>query len=294
WIYPADGFDLVPKVLAYVKRFVNIDDDQVSLIGHSNGAAGAFNYMVRYPSPFAGFFGFNTRPYNYTGGTFLQNAAHQTFFNVSSDQDYYFPGSAAKTIDSLASSLGAKWTDLAHNGTPHWWIYSQEAAPTMASLLDEVLKVKRQSFPNNIIWLADTLSEGNYNWLTIKAFDFSSPIKPWADTINFTTKDWVSVEDPTIKRDLVRPAFKFPRLWGGVKASYDDNVFKVETSRVQSFRLSLSPTMVDFSHPVEVYVNGKLVVKHQPIYDPDYVARQIKTSSDRKTIWEDFIDVKVK
>lgn len=285
WIYPADGFDITPEILAYTKRFVNLDDNRISVIGHSNGASGAFNYLVRKPSSFAGFYGLNTRPYNFTGGTFLQNAVNRSFYNLSSDQDYYYPGSAAKTIDSLAQRLNVDWTDEFFPGTPHWWLYSGGAAPTISRMLDDAMIRHRNPYANEITWFADTLSEGRCDWINITAFRPSESVKSWADTINFITKDWVSVDEPTERIDRVGMAFKFPRSYGAVHASCIGNVFRIETSQVQSFSLSISKDMVDFKRPVKIFVNGELVNDMKVKFDRNFALNQLKSTKDRKALW---------
>ncbi|MEN0048369.1 MAG: hypothetical protein AAF806_15005, partial [Bacteroidota bacterium] len=91
WLYPFDGFQMIPKMLRKAKQFANIDDNRVHLTGHSNGAAGSFNYLVKAPSQFAGFYGLNTKPKVYEAGTFLRNARNRHFYNIATDKDYYYP-----------------------------------------------------------------------------------------------------------------------------------------------------------------------------------------------------------
>jgi len=45
---------------------------------------------MNQPTPFAGFYGFNTQPKVFTGGTFVENIKNRSFINFSTDQDYYF------------------------------------------------------------------------------------------------------------------------------------------------------------------------------------------------------------
>jgi predicted peptidase len=77
WMYPDDGFVMVPSIVTYLKRFLNIDDNRIYLTGHSNGATGAFSYLMKAPNLFAAFTGMNTQPKVRTGGTFLLNALNR-------------------------------------------------------------------------------------------------------------------------------------------------------------------------------------------------------------------------
>lgn len=91
WMQPDAGFDLVPQVIRQVKQMYPIADNQVYITGHSNGATGAFSYLMKEPNLFASFSGINNRPQVRTGGTFLRNGSNRSFYNVATDYDYYFP-----------------------------------------------------------------------------------------------------------------------------------------------------------------------------------------------------------
>ncbi|MHC5353397.1 alpha/beta hydrolase-fold protein [Myroides sp. LJL115] len=91
WMTSDAGFFMVPSIVRMIKKTLSIDDNKVFLTGHSNGATGSFSYWMKDPSDFAGFFGFNTYPKVFTGGTFVENAKNSSFINFSTDLDYYYP-----------------------------------------------------------------------------------------------------------------------------------------------------------------------------------------------------------
>ena len=76
-----DGFFMIPKIVRTIKQSINIDDNKVFIAGHSNGATGTFSYLMKEPTMFAGFYGFNTHPKVYTGGTFIENTSNRSFIN---------------------------------------------------------------------------------------------------------------------------------------------------------------------------------------------------------------------
>jgi len=78
WMYPDDGFFMVPAILKQIKQVIYVDDDRVFISGHSNGATGSFSYLMKQPSPFAAFYGFNTRPKIETGGTYIRNILNRS------------------------------------------------------------------------------------------------------------------------------------------------------------------------------------------------------------------------
>jgi hypothetical protein len=93
--------------------------------------------------------------------------------------------------------------------------------------------------------------------------------------------------------DRVVEAFAFPRRSGAVKASYHDNVFSIQTSRVGAIRLYLSPEMVDLSRNVVVYANGKKIFDRTVSYDRDYMIDGFMQHRDRRAIWVNRIKLKV-
>lgn len=60
WMLPDDGYFMIPEMLKLIKKGINVDDSKVFISGHSNGATGSFSYLMKQPTQFAGFYGFNT------------------------------------------------------------------------------------------------------------------------------------------------------------------------------------------------------------------------------------------
>ncbi|WP_281847761.1 alpha/beta hydrolase-fold protein [Olleya namhaensis] len=119
WMIGDEGFFMVPEIIKQIKSAINIDDDKVFVTGHSNGATGSFSCLMKQPTQFAGFYGFNTHPKVYTGGTFIENVKARSFINFSTDQDYYFPPNANDTLNKLMDSIKADYKDYRYNGFPH-------------------------------------------------------------------------------------------------------------------------------------------------------------------------------
>lgn len=109
WMMPDDGFELVPELVRRVKKTYSIDDRRVYVAGHSNGATGAFAYLMKDPRLFAGFAGVNNRPQVRTGGTFLLNASNRSFYNIATDFDYYFPLEGHRALAQMARQKGIDW-----------------------------------------------------------------------------------------------------------------------------------------------------------------------------------------
>lgn len=116
------GFFIVPAIVKQLKKAININDNKIFITGHSNGATGSFSYLIKQPTQFAGFYGFNTEPKVYTGGTFIENVLNRSFINFSTDQDYYFPPNANDSLNKLMDSINADYKDYRYKGFPHWFL----------------------------------------------------------------------------------------------------------------------------------------------------------------------------
>jgi hypothetical protein len=118
---------------------------------------------------------------------------------------------------------------------------------------------------------------------------------PWQKDLNFEIRKWVvsSGKDKFTTRDTLLQAYKYRKSSGAVKAVYKNNVFTVETSGVKSFRILLSPEMVDMGKEVLVIVNGKLYFRRKVAFDKDFMLKEFENTADRTAIWVNRIDVRL-
>jgi len=296
WMYPDEGFYMLPAILRQMKNIINVDDNRIFITGHSNGATGSFSYLMKQPSPFAAFYGFNTRPVVATGGTYLRNILNRSFFNVSTDQDYYFPPGANDTLTMVMKKLKADYQDHRYNGFPHWFPQFDESEPAYKILFDDLAVRRRNPFKPNLYWECDDVKYGNCDWLTINALDTTARRAPWHTDINFGINKWLLLnkKSEAIERDTMLKAYQFNKKSGAVKATYANNVFTIETSAVKAFTLQISPQMVDLNKPVTVVVNGKKYLQKKLSYSKTYMLSNFENTLDRKAIWVNHIDVSVR
>ncbi|RFZ92770.1 hypothetical protein D0C36_15340 [Mucilaginibacter conchicola] len=295
WMYPDKGFFMVPAMLRQIKNIINVDDNRVFITGHSNGATGSFSYLMKQPSPYAAFYGFNTRPRVATGGTYPRNILNRSFFNVSTDQDYYFPPGANDSLSVTMKKIGADYQDHRYNGFPHWFPKFDESEPAFKMLFADLAKRRRNPFRASVTWECDDIKYGRCDWLQITELDTTAKRAAWQTDINFAIKKWIDLdkESKPIVHDTTLMAFKYNKKSGAVEAVYKNNVFTVETSDVKAFSIWLSPEMVDLSKPVSIIVNGKLHSKQELGYNKELILESFKTSADRSAIWVNRIDVRL-
>jgi hypothetical protein len=295
WMSPDKGFYMLPGILKQVKKIVNTDDDRVFISGHSNGATGSFSYAMKQPSPFAGFYGFNTRPQVATGGTYIRNLLNRSFFNVSTDQDYYYPPAAHDTLSHIMKSLGVDYQDHRYNGFPHWFPAFPESEPAFSLVFADLVKRKRNPFHSSIEWECDDPKYGRIDWIEITALDTVSPSAHWQRPLNFNINKWVVLDkdDQAILRDTALKAFTYTKQSGAIRANYKENTFTIETSKIKSFRLYISPKMVDLKKQIHVLVNGKELYKGVMGYNREILIKEFVSTIDRAAVWVNYIDVKL-
>lgn len=294
WMFPDKGFYMIPAMLKQIKQLINVDDNRVFISGHSNGATGSFSYAMKQPSEFAGFYGFNTRPQVRTGGTYIRNLLNRSFFNVSVDQDYYYPPGAHDSLTKIMKALHADYQDHRYNGFPHWFPQFDESEPAYQLLFEDMAKRKRNPFRPNIIWECDDVKYGRCDWLSITALDTATAAKAlWQTPINFKINKWVVLnkENDAHVVDTALNAFNYRKRSGAAKASYHKNVFTIVTSAVGVIRIYISPAMVNIKKPVTVMVNGKRRFKARVSYNKQFMVTEFKKTLDKAALWINYVDV---
>ena len=294
WMTSDKGFFMVPKILTLVKKAINVDDNKVFITGHSNGATGSFSYLMKQPTPFAGFYGFNTQPKVFTGGTFVENIKNRSFINFSTDKDYYYPPNANDDFTKLMNSINADYKEYRYNGFPHWFPEFDESEPAYKILFADLLNRQRNPFPKEISWEFDDNRYGNIDWLTNMKLDTLASRKAWHKEKNFKINQWLEYneKDSLITKTVDKMAFDFPRKSGKILAKYANNVFRIETSCIKSFRVNIAPEMVDTNKKVRIFVNGKLRFDKRIGYDASLMLKNFDATQDRNQVWINQIDIR--
>lgn len=289
WMVPDDGFELVPELVRQVKKMYSIDDRRVYVAGHSNGATGAFSYLMKQPSLFAGFAGVNNRPQVRTGGTFLKNGINRSFYNVATDYDYYFPMEGHRAITDLAKELKLEWDNEEvighHNHSYLTNVRDSTVKEVYQRLFANLLTKQRNPFQTNLYWECDDVKHGRVDWLELNQLDTMVQKSSWHTSQNLPVSGWRSVANPEVTLDSTSQAFVFPRRSGAVSAFYSNNRFDVKTSRVKSITIYLSPEMVDFRKPVQVVINGTSVFNTLVVKDRNFTLATYILETDHQAVW---------
>lgn len=218
----------LPAILADLKRTYNIDDNRVSLIGVSDGGTGAWFFAFKQPTPWAGFYPYISHPgvlrNDRSGGgyrLYFENLLGKPLYIVNGELDQLYPAA------SLTSFVGI----LADAGVEHVFRVIEDSGHNTRWLAQETSAIERfkqthprDPFPETVQWVADRDDRYNRNhWVRI---------------------DTLSLAD--------RPSL--------LRASRTGNTIQVTTRGVSRFTLLLNPEEVDFSSPLLVSINGRVVL----------------------------------
>ncbi|MBD3906992.1 alpha/beta hydrolase-fold protein [Chryseobacterium sp. Ch-15] len=295
WMTPDDGFFMIPEILKLIKKGINVDDNKVFISGHSNGATGSFSYLMKQPTQFAGFYGFNTYPKVFTGGTFVENIKNRSFINFSTDQDYYYPPNANDDFTKLMNGINADYKEYRYNGFPHWFPQFDESEQAYKILFEDLVNRKRNPFPKEISWEFDDEKYGNIDWISDIKLDTLNNKADWHKELNFKITKWLEYDkkDSLITKTVDKTAFDFPRKSGKIKAKYHNNIFRIEISSIKSFSINISPEMINLKKKVKVYINGKLHFNEKVKYNLEFMLENFKEKKDREQIWVNYIELKI-
>ena len=275
------GAEWILSVLGAVRKMVNVDERRVFCMGFSDGASGAFYMALHHPTPFAGFICINGGLSAASSGghaIYPGNLRARPLYVMNSGRDRTFApdwvrrdiramelaglrcfeqqraissmGDEAEPDDGFFRHSGPKlcfhmWTDSTHS--PALFLTAERS-----SLREFLTKTTRDPYPNEIYWETESPARGRCDWLEVDGIGRNSrrPSKrmEFADVANSA----VVIQ---------------PRDWkpgGRVHARRRNNAFHVETDGVSSYSIHLSPEMVDYRKPVEIYTNGQLSFTSSP------------------------------
>ncbi len=240
------GVEAVRQILVDVKRVLNVDDDRAYLVGHSNGGSLAYRTAGLDPTPYAAFVPLNGWP---DPSIPMANFRNRPILALSAEGDTTFPNADVRAIHDAVAGLAPTWDLETVPGGDHALEPFVDA--WMPRLFARMAATRRGSFAPERVW--EGRAPGGVDWLGVEALDLARPRAAWQALI----------ATPSVKThgDGQGGSPPGPHTQdadcGMARASYSDNAFTVETSRVAKVALWISPKMIDLSRPVRVVVDGK-------------------------------------
>jgi poly(3-hydroxybutyrate) depolymerase len=249
WWSPAQ-LENLNTILDTVKRTYNVDENRVVLSGVSDGGTGAFYLAMKATTPFASFLPLNgsmlvLRSEDLAvGDVFPTNLRNKPFFIVNGGRDPLYPTSH---VGPYVEHLKAKGVDIVYKPQPSgvhntaWW-------PEVKDSFEAFVRGHpRSPLPETLTWeTSGTPYDNRAHWLVIDKLGPNSRKDPELSDVNLLTDGGPMLFDNT------RPS-------GRVDLARSGNTVTASARGVAEFTLLLSPDAFDFSKPVKVEANGRVV-----------------------------------
>jgi predicted esterase len=263
-------------IIHQLKQFLNVNDDKVFALGHSDGADGVFSLEIYKPSDFAGFVVYNSMLNNLPAyDIYLSNTLNRPLYLVHSDLDDLRPIQQTRSIMKILDSLKSPVLYKEYLGYKHEDRHLEIDQPLA---YEWMMGVSRNIFQNNIYWEMSNPSNNGCDWLRVLHIDTSMIKAEWQVELN--TKLYNK-----IKKVYTDHFYYMLNKGSAVKAFYNNNVFDIYTSRTKEIEILISPVMVNLQNPVYVNINGKNAFKGKLVASKEFLTDNFKKSFDRKALW---------
>ena len=170
--WQASQIENLAGVVNDIKRTYNVDENQVHLLGVSDGATGAFYHAFKAPTPWAGFLSFNGHPAVLAspstaadGQMYVANLRNKPFFAINGGQDRLYPISSVVPFLQLFVDAGVyvdfrPKPEAGHN--MQWW---DEESPQIDAF---IVAQTRRPFPDRLVWETESTERFNRaHWVVI-------------------------------------------------------------------------------------------------------------------------------
>jgi predicted esterase len=237
----------IRQILDRIKREYNVDENRVVLGGISDGATGTWYIAMRESTRFAAFYSFIGYAMVLANSSindnrsYLQNLIGKPWYTVNSGRDRLYPTSRVTPFITFLQTAGVSIDYHPISNGEHntrWW-------PDWRDDFEEfVTEHPRDAHPALISWKAVPEINHRSHWLQIETMDLNqhSPIPLYEVGVDARTGNQIIPMQKAARVDIVR----------------EGNNFQALSEHVSSFRLLLSPDVIDFALPITVTVNNEL------------------------------------
>lgn len=277
-------FETLTAIIKNLKEIINIDDNKIFALGHSDGADGAFALEIYQPSIFAGFIAYNSMLNQIFGyDIYLGNTQNRQLYIVHSDLDDLRPIQQTRDIIKILDSIKSPFLYKEYMGYQHEDSHLQK---DVKNAYDWTNGIRRNSFQKALFLESCNYSNNACDWIKICEFDTTLKKAKWHNELNpkmYNKRDSIYYEN----------SYYHLNKSAAVKASYNNNIFNIYTSRVKEIEILISPVMVNFENPIYVNVNEKQLFKGKLNSNKKYLLNTFKQNFDRQALWVTSINLKI-
>jgi predicted esterase len=276
----ANQVDNILALLDRVKRTHNVDESRVYITGISDGGTGVYYLAMREPTawsaclPLIGSIRVLANPAaGADGDLFVGNLVNRPFFIVNAGRDPLYPAALVVPTIELMQRAGVPLVFHPQPAAGHdtsWWPDEQKAYEQF------VHEHPRDPYPERLSWETERTDRYNrIHWLVI-------------DALGPTPGDAVFDDGNTFRgngRGAAETLFEHRRRSGRVDVVRNGNKIDARTRGVRAFTLLLSPDVFDFSAPIAVSVNGRIVFDGRVAKDVAALLKWAARDNDRTMLF---------
>lgn len=263
----------IEGLLLELRHTYHIDENRVYLTGISDGATGAYFVASRYGTPWAAYHAYighagvlANREMRIDGDFFPVNLANKPMYVVNTQNDRLYPTAIVDPFIALFKTAGAPITYRPLGGG-HDLAWMDRELPKIRKFTSSKV---RNPLPDSLVWETETTRRYKRNhWVIIQKLGESDGDPRF----------------PNYNQSQQGPIWPRKGDSGRIGVVRQGNKVIVKASGVRSYSLLLSPDVFDFSQPVAVDVNGKLVFEEQVTPDVTTLLRWFQADQDRTMLF---------
>lgn len=278
-------YKTLTEMVASVKKMLNIDDNKVFAVGHSDGSDGSVGLGVYTPDQFAGIVAYNSMLTNtFASDFYIRNIVNTPLYLVHSELDDLRPIQETRLIVEGLKKMDRQIVYKEYAGYQHYDKHLNKELPLIPRFVDSV---SRKPFKDSVYWELNKATIYNTcNWVKVTGVNTELTAATWYTPFNFKTynkktSNWYPFQYYVISKSAV------------IKGSFANNTFNIQTSGISSAEILISPHMVNLKKPVIINVNGKQVFSGKVNSDKASILQEFKTNFDREAIWVNSIKLNI-
>jgi len=280
WNY--SQYENISKLLSYIKENYNVDENNVSLSGVSNGGTGVYYLSNFYQTPFSCYLPYigsmETLLYQNNKEIYINNYQGLNFYIVNARKDEIFDiNFIVPTISALKQvAKEVKFTIVDTSTHNLRWF------PILKDSIENFIDShKRNPFPDLV------------KYSTEKPDTFCRKFWVKINMIGFKKGDIAEELNTTIQNERTVQLFPRKRLFGQIEVFKNGNTVYVKTKNVRKYSLLISPKHFDFNKPIEVYTNGVLSFNSIIQKKMAIMLKYYTEDNDREMLFASELEIKV-
>ncbi|AYL97755.1 hypothetical protein [Mucilaginibacter celer] len=277
-------FKTLTAILTSVKTMVNIDDNKVFAVGHSDGSDGSIGLGVYAPDQLAGIMAYNSMLTNiFASDFYIRNIINTPLYLVHSDLDDLRPIQQTRVIVDSLKKIDKQITYKEYIGYQHYDKHLDQELPLVPQFVNSI---NRNIFKDSVYWELKRADVYNAcSWLKVTGVNTELRVALWHTFFNVKAYN-------KLNRTWIHDYY-YNEPSAAIKATFLNNTFDIKTSGITSVEVLISPQMVNPAKPVIININGMRAFTGVINADKNFMINQFKNSFDREAIWVNSIKLKV-